>query len=138
MGCRISESIALRPKDFDLEAMTVTIRGKGDKTREVPVSKAAWDAIAVAYINAFLVSSSARLIPLTERAARGVVTRLGKKLGLPRNIASHDLRATFATHILDQTGDIALVQELLGHSNPNTTKSYTLVNRNKMRKAVEF
>ena len=62
-----------------------------------------------------------------DRSARALITRLGERAGLRRAIASHDLRATFATEVYNRTRDMRLVQELLGHSRLSTTQKYTQV-----------
>lgn len=136
-GCRIGEALSVRPSDFDLEgAVTLTIRGKGDKTRIVPVSAKAWDILQTQVVRAF-VNGNAPVVGLNDRFARRVITELGAKARLKRKIASHDLRATFATAVHDNTLDIRLVQELLGHSSVDTTQIYTMVKQGKMREAVE-
>lgn len=137
VGCRISEARTVRPKDFDLHDMTVTIRGKGDKTRVVPVSKAAWSAISSRFVERALFQDEP-LITMQDRTARSCVTRLGRAAGLRRRVASHDLRATFATSVLDFTENLRVAQELLGHANVTTTEGYTLANEKKMKEAVEF
>ena len=136
-GCRVAEALAVKPCDFDLDEMELTIRGKGDKTRIVPVSTAAWDVLQIPVTRAF-VSGGCEVVGLKDRFARRVITDLGKRAGLRRPISSHDLRATFATEVYNRTLDIRLVQELLGHSSSQTTELYTGVQRAAMRKAVEL
>lgn len=137
IGCRISESLSLKPENFDVQAMNVTIRGKGDKTRTVPVSPEAWTAIQTAYVLAHS-KSDGKLVSYKDRFARQIVLNLGKRAGLSRPVKSHDLRATFATAVLDKTNNIRLAQELLGHSSVETTEIYTGVSMSAMREAVQF
>lgn len=136
-GCRVAEALAVRPSDFDLHDMTLSVRGKGDKTRIVPVSSLAWDVLAAPVGRAFC-EDDREVVGLKDRFARRVITDLGVKAGLKRHISSHDLRATFATAVYDKTLDLRLVQELLGHSSSQTTEVYTLVSKTKMREAVEL
>lgn len=136
-GLRVSEALSVRPDDLDLHEMLLTIRGKGDKSRVVPVSSVCWSVIAVPYTRAAC-EGGREVVSLKDRFARRVITDLGRKAGLQRPIASHDLRATFATYIYDKTRDLRLVQELLGHSSSQTTEIYTLVGTKKMREAVEI
>jgi site-specific recombinase XerD len=136
-GLRIAEALATRPSDFDLNEMCLTVRGKGDKTRVIPVSSNSWNILAVPVTRAF-VEGDREVVGLRDRFARRVVTRLGEKAGLRRAISSHDLRSTFATEVYNKTQDIRLVQELLGHASVTTTEVYTLVGLDNMRKAIEL
>jgi site-specific recombinase XerD len=137
VGCRISESLSARFDWIDLESNTLTIRGKGDKTRIVPISPMAWDIIVDAFVKSHG-KSDKRLVSYRDRFARQVVANLGVRAGLSRPIASHDLRATFATAVYDETLNLRLVQELLGHASSNTTETYTGVQMTQMREAVSF
>lgn len=137
VGCRISESLSLTVKSFDIHDMQVTIRGKGDKTRTVPLSEEAWKYLIPAFAIAFG-RDDERLVSYKDRFARQIITNLGVRAGLSRRIASHDLRATFATAALDKTNNIRVVQELLGHASSQTTEIYTGVAMAQMREAVQF
>lgn len=133
-GCRIQEALDITPKSFNLDAMTLTIRGKGDKTRHIPVSDKSWGYLAVPTAAAMLAGTT--LVTAHERYARKLITVLGERAGLQRRVASHDLRATFATSIWNLTGDGLLVQRLLGHANFSTTQGYIETEWNKMRDAL--
>lgn len=135
-GLRIHEALACEVRWFDLSDMTLTVRGKGDKERIVPISTRAWSAVSSAYVTA--VCTKGKLINYQDRSARKTITALGAKAGLSRSVSSHDLRATFATHVYDLTKDQRLVQELLGHANGTTTEIYIGVMHSKMKQAVEF
>lgn len=137
MGLRISESLSFTCGDINLDNMLATIRGKGDKTRVVPVSSQAWDVIAPAYAMA-MSRDDLRLVSYQDRFARQLVKNLGRKAGIQADVSSHDLRATFATAALDRTGNLRVVQELLGHASSETTEVYTGVKIASMRDAVEF
>jgi len=137
-GCRIAEALAVTREDFNMDEMTLTIRGKGDKSRIVPVSAEAWSAMSAPVARAFIAGEGTAVVGMTDRRARRTITRLGVKARLKRHISSHDLRATFATAVYDKTMDIRLVQELLGHSSVETTQVYTGVGIDKMRKGVDL
>ena len=137
VGCRVSESLSLTVSSFDAHDMLVTIRGKGDKTRTVPLSEEAWTFLIPAFAMAYT-KEDQRLISYKDRFARQIVTNLGARAGLSRRIASHDLRATFATVAFDKANNIRVVQELLGHSSVETTQGYTGVGVAQMREAVKF
>lgn len=136
-GLRIGEALNSCTQHFDLHDMMLTIRGKGDKSRVVPVSTACWGAISTAFVDASL-RADTHLIRYQDRSARKAITTLGIKAGMSRTISSHDLRATFATAAFDHTKDQRVVQELLGHSSGSTTEIYIGVTRAKMKTAVEF
>lgn len=134
-GCRVAEALSIKPSDFDMEHMLLTIRGKGDKTRIVPVSDRAWEVLCRPVTRAF-VDGDREIVGLKDRFARRVITTLGEKAGLKRAISSHDLRSTFATEVYNKTKDIRVTQELLGHSSSQTTELYTGVSLENMRAAV--
>jgi len=138
LGCRVAEALTVQPTDFNTGEMLLTIRGKGDKTRRVPISNRAWDVLAMPVTRAMCAGPNVPVVGLKDRFARRVITDLGVKAGLKRHISSHDLRATFATAIYDKTLDLRLTQELLGHSSSATTELYTGVSLENMRKAVEL
>lgn len=135
-GLRVAEALAIKPSHFDHENRTLVIRGKGDKTRVVPVSESAWSVLARPVTRAFI-EGDREVVGLKDRFARRVITELGERAGLQRHISSHDLRATFATAVYDKTLDLRTTQELLGHSSSQTTELYTGITMDKMRGAVE-
>jgi integrase/recombinase XerC len=136
VGCRVAESLGVRTGDLDTRDRLLTIRGKGDKTRVVPVSARAWDIILPAWLDAQVTRSN--VVPIGDRSARETITSLGKRARLTRHVTSHDLRATYGTWVYDRTCDLRVVQELLGHSSPETTQVYTQIGMGKMRAAVEL
>jgi site-specific recombinase XerD len=125
----------VRFEDFDLDNMTLHVRGKGDKGRVVPVSNRAWGVLAMPVARAMM--NQCEVVGLKDRFARRVITELGVRAKLERHTSSHDLRATFATAVYDHTLDQRVVQELLGHSSGTTTEIYIGRSNDQMRKAVE-
>ena len=132
-GLRLSELVGLDLAELDLTDRTVRITGKGDKTRIVPVGRyavaalEAWievrAAIAAGDENALFVSRRG-----TRLAGRSVQARLkqwAKRWGAGLPIHPHMLRHSFATHLLEASGDLRAVQELLGHASISTTQIYT-------------
>lgn len=136
MGLRVGEAIAVRPDDFDTVENTLTVRGKGDKRRTIPVPARAWDELRLAIAGARLGDGST-LVTLKDRAARARITALGAKAGLTVDLKSHDLRATAATHLYAVTKDLRVVQEILGHADSKTTEVYTDIDMDTMRDAME-
>lgn len=136
MGLRIAEALKVRASDFDLVSMNLCVRGKGDKTRYVPVSDEAWNVMALSVVASFT-NNNEPVVGLKDRFARRTITDLGVKAGLQRRVSSHDLRATFATAVYDKCLDQRIVQELLGHSAGTTTEVYIGRTVKQMREAVE-
>lgn len=136
-GCRINESLSATLNWINLNEMTLTIRGKGDKTRTVPIGPQAWQHMQDAYVMAHT-KADKRLVSYKDRFARQIVSNLGARAGLVRPVSSHDLRATFATAVYDDTLNLRLVQELLGHASSETTEIYTGIGMASMREAVNF
>ncbi len=132
-GLRISEALGLRREDAPLGDW-LTITGKGNKTREVPVLVAAAEAVddylAVCPFDdgpsapLFVSSRGGALGP---RAVQRLVEDLRARLDLPAHVTPHALRHAFATHLLGNGGDLRAIQELLGHASLSTTQRYTQV-----------
>jgi len=131
MGLRVSEARSLTTCSFDMDERTVVINGKGGKNREVPISNVAWPLIRSA-LSATMDGDN--LISYGDRTVRGWVTEAGEHLGL--KVASHDLRATAAVHWLESGFDLAVAQDLLGHSDPRSTRIYMGTRMNIARDAV--
>lgn len=136
-GLRVAEALSVTPSCFNTGEMKLTVRGKGDKERTVPVSSKAWELISPAILDAIL-DHADTVVGYHDRFARTVLTNLGRKAGVSRRVASHDLRATFGTAVYDGTLDLRVTQELLGHASSKTTEGYTGVKFEKMRAAAEI
>jgi integrase/recombinase XerC len=135
-GLRISEALSLTRAEAPLERDTVTITGKGGKTRMVPVIPAVRAALAdyLAALPAPLPLGGPLFVgekggPLSPRIVQRVVERARGALGLPPSATPHALRHSFATHLLGRGGDLRAIQELLGHASLSTTQVYTAVDQ---------
>jgi site-specific recombinase XerD len=137
LGARIGEALKTRPSDFNFSEMLVTLHGKGNKDRDIPISERCWSVLCVPTTTAYL-DGNQRLAPVSDRYARRVITQLGVVAKLRRPVSSHDLRATFAQEVLNHTQNMRVVQELLGHESIETTQIYTMAMLKDMRAAVEF
>jgi len=132
-GLRLAELVGIDLVDLDLSVGQVRVTGKGGKTRDLPVGEHAVRAINqwLGYRRS-LPGASERAVFLSSRgkriAPRTVQMRL-KKLaesqGLDRDCYPHVLRHSFASHMLESSGDLRAVQELLGHADIGTTQIYT-------------
>ena len=132
-GLRLAEVVSLDLKDLDLRDAMLEVTGKGGKSRRLPVGRYALDALrlwlsrrrelAPSGVAALFVSRLGRRI-----SRRSVALRLGKRAGeqgLGTGVHPHMLRHSFASHLLESSGDLRAVQELLGHSDISTTQVYT-------------
>jgi integrase/recombinase XerD len=144
-GARISEAVGAAIDDLDLTEGVVLLRGKGGRSRLVPVG-----GFAVAAVDAYLVRArpglaaggrgtakvflNARGGPLSRQSAWTILRRAGEMAGLDvAHLSPHTLRHSYATHLLDGGADVRVVQELLGHASVTTTQIYTLVTVDKLR-----
>ncbi len=137
-GLRISEALSLKRKDI-AASDAITVTGKGNKTRMVPllprVAKLIADYVALCPLDlppdgALFVG--ARGGPLNPRIVQLVMARLRGALGLPDTATPHALRHSFATHLLARGGDLRAIQELLGHASLSTTQIYTAVDSERL------
>lgn len=136
-GLRLSELVHLNLEDLDLKQGMVLIQyGKGGKSRLLPVGSYAIQAIeAWLKIRPALLRQETSALFLSQRgtrlAARSIEARLrawSQKHNLRDPLHPHQLRHSFATHLLESSGDLRAVQELLGHANISTTQIYTHLN----------
>ncbi|MGN6383621.1 MAG: tyrosine recombinase XerC [Dyella sp.] len=129
-GLRLSELTGLRWHDLDLEGGEVRVLGKGSKTRIVPVGRHAVNALRAlgqaegmaAHTPVFRGRGGA---PISPRTVQARLKTLALAHGSAKRIHPHLLRHTFASHMLESSGDLRAVQELLGHADIATTQIYT-------------
>lgn len=137
-GTRISEAVGLDIDDVDLAEATVTVIGKGDRQRRVPLG-----SIACAAIDEYVVRGrpalaqagrgtpalflNARGARLSRQSGFGIVTAAADRAQIRTDVSPHTLRHSYATHLLHGGADVRVVQELLGHASVTTTQIYTAV-----------
>ncbi|MBA0036637.1 tyrosine recombinase XerC [Pantoea sp. BIGb0393] len=131
-GLRLSELVNMDCRHIDLEAGEVRVLGKGSKERRVPIGGTAvtwiqhWlplrDSFAPQDDAVFVSSRGSRI---STRNVQKRFAEWGIKQGVASHIHPHKLRHSFATHLLESSGDLRAVQELLGHANLATTQIYT-------------
>ena len=129
-GLRLSELTGLRWLDLDLDAGEVRVLGKGSKTRIVPVGRhaiAALRALGEAEGRApdAPVFRGRNGAPISPRTVQARMKTLALRQGFAKHVHPHLLRHTFASHMLESSGDLRAVQELLGHADIATTQIYT-------------
>jgi integrase/recombinase XerC len=134
-GLRLAELAGADIDDVDHDNRLITVTGKGSKTRTVPVGGAALRALQAwlavrppedAHGNTsaalFTSRSGSRISPRNIQAR---LRRQGRRSGMHQDVHPHMLRHSFASHMLESSGDLRAVQELLGHANISTTQIYT-------------
>ena len=132
-GLRVAELVGLDLRDLDLANGELRVVGKGAKERAVPVGRYAREQLqrwlelrnefAAAGENAVFLSR--RGSRLSVRSVQARLRRWALLRGLDTNVHPHMLRHSFASHLLESSGDLRAVQELLGHANISTTQIYT-------------
>lgn len=145
-GLRISELLSLRLSDVFLSENLLMVRGKGEKERIVPIGDP-----ARYYIERYL-RDSRPVLKKRKRSEYLFVSARGDRLsrmgfwkilrkyivasGIDQRITPHTFRHSFATHLLEGGADLRIVQELLGHSDIQTTEIYTHIDREKLKEAI--
>ena len=130
-GLRVSETVNINISDFEENMSFLRVIGKGSKTRLVPMGRYAINAINNWLNERVKISNNTDALFLNSKGSRlsvrSIQLRLKKmaiKQGLPP-VHPHMLRHSFATHMLESSGDLRTIQELLGHSSLSTTQIYT-------------
>ena len=132
-GLRLAELVALNPIDLNIHDRSLTVIGKGNKKRMLPIGSKAIEAIkawikvrsqiAAPDEEALFVGNRGNR--LSRRSIQSRINHWAKKNGLAQDVYPHLLRHSFATHLLEASGDLRAVQELLGHKDISTTQVYT-------------
>jgi integrase/recombinase XerC len=155
-GLRVSELVALDHEPYqnqdytslgwiDFAQAEVHVTGKGNKQRIVPVGKAALDALRDwLAIRPSLLKSDPHPLFLTERGTRMSVRLVqlrikahAQQIGIPSDVHPHVLRHSFATHVLQSSGDLRAVQDMLGHSSIAATQVYTALDFQHLAKVYD-
>jgi integrase/recombinase XerC len=132
-GLRLSELAGLKWAQIDLASGLVTVHGKGNKTRMVPIGNYAAAALlewrkvrgTFARLEEPHVFVSKTGNPIATRTIQVRIRYWAQRQGLPQKVYPHLLRHSFASHLLESSGDLRAVQELLGHADISTTQVYT-------------
>jgi len=144
-GLRLAELTSLAPADINFSDATVRVTGKGAKTRVVPVGSHALAALKKWLgKRALLVREGSEALfvnrhgtRLTARAIQYRMKQWALKLGLAANVHPHVLRHSFASHVLQSSGDLRAVQEMLGHASISTTQVYTHLDFQQLAKVYD-
>jgi integrase/recombinase XerC len=132
-GLRLAELVSLDISSLDSSEGVVDVTGKGNKARKVPVGRLAWEALAgwhevrrglaATGETALFVGRNGKR--LTPRALQHRMRAWALRMGINQHVHPHMLRHAFASHLLESSGDLRAVQELLGHADISTTQVYT-------------
>ena len=145
-GLRVSELVALKIKDVNLESGFLICLGKGGKERIVPLGNSASQAVRKYLSDARfkLWKKESESLFLTSRGKAftrqgfwKMLKQYGQQAGLDQKVSPHILRHTFATHLLERGADLRSVQLMLGHSQITTTQIYTHVTRRHLRQVYD-
>ena len=132
-GLRLAELVGLNVSDTQSSDGLLQVTGKGNKTRRLPVGRFAREALEIwLTVRPQLAKSGETALFVSQRgtrlSARSVESRLRQRAieqGMPTHVHPHMLRHSFASHVLESSGDLRAVQELLGHADISTTQVYT-------------
>lgn len=140
-GLRVAELVSIRKSDVDLDELAIRVKGKGSKERYVYFPREVGNILRE-YMSS---TTSEWLFPSSRNPGTHIhyttvermLKKLAKKAGIKKPVTPHVLRHTFATISLASGLDIREIQELLGHSNLNTTQVYAHVSRERLRRDYE-
>ncbi len=132
-GLRLAEIVGLNINDIELSQAQVMVTGKGNKTRYLPIGTAACKALqrwldarpTIAVESELAVFVNNRGMRLSPRAVQQRMAQLAREKGIDKHVHPHMLRHSFASHLLESSGDLRAVQEMLGHADISTTQIYT-------------
>ena len=143
-GLRVSEAVNLKMSDVDADTGILTCKGKGSKTRKVPIGKSAIEWLKKylivrrkkerVEINNLFVNFSGR--PINRQTIFKFIKEYAEKIGL-EDVSPHTLRHSFATHLIQNRADIRSVQQMLGHADISTTQIYTHLTDKHLRQTYE-
>lgn len=143
-GLRVSEAVDLKISDVELDSGILTCKGKGNKTRKIPIGTSAVEWLKSYLvlrrrkesieINNLFVSTLGR--PINRQIIFNFIKEYAKKAGL-HDVSPHTLRHSFATHLIQNRADVRSVQQMLGHADISTTQIYTHITDAHLRQTYE-
>ncbi|MHA2788913.1 site-specific tyrosine recombinase XerD [Corynebacterium sp. S7] len=141
-GARVSEALALLVDDVTNNDGIITITGKGNKQRIVPIGSLAREAVDAYLVRGrpmFSKGKSHALFlnsrggSLSRQSAWTIIKNAAERAGIKKEISPHTLRHSYATHLREGGADVRTIQELLGHSSVTTTQIYTHITADNLR-----
>lgn len=145
-GLRVSELCSLKRNDVHLSEKILKVTGKGDKERIIPIVDACVQQIEL-YLNLVRKNWQKKTLPnffinqygrvLTRQYVHNLIKKKCEECNLNPNLSAHSFRHSFASHLLDGNADLRIVQELLGHSDIQTTQIYTHIQNKRLVNAYD-
>lgn len=150
-GMRVSELINVKISDIHFDTKFLSVEGKGGKQRMIPlpeviinplhdyIQKYAYSNFApsVAPVYLFPIQYGKKIKPISRQSCWGILKKLCEQAGIKRAISPHQLRHSFATHMLEKGVDLRSLQVLLGHEEITTVEVYTHVETSQLRKIYD-
>lgn len=145
-GLRVSELCSLKRNDVHLSEKILKVTGKGDKERIIPIVDACVQQMDL-YLNLVRKNWQKKTLPnffinqygrvLTRQYVHNLIKKKCEECNLNPNLSAHSFRHSFASHLLDGNADLRIVQELLGHSDIQTTQIYTHIQNKRLVNAYD-
>lgn len=145
-GLRVSELCSLKRNDVHLSEKILKVTGKGDKERIIPIVNACVQQMEL-YLNLIRKNWQKKTLPnffinqygrvLTRQYVHNLIKKKCEECNLNPNLSAHSFRHSFASHLLDGNADLRIVQELLGHSDIQTTQIYTHIQNKRLVNAYD-
>lgn len=145
-GLRVSELCSLKRNDVHLSEKILKVTGKGDKERIIPIVDACVQQMEL-YLNLVRKNWRKKTLPnffinqygrvLTRQYVHNLIKKKCEECNLNPNLSAHSFRHSFASHLLDGNADLRIVQELLGHSDIQTTQIYTHIQNKRLVNAYD-
>lgn len=145
-GLRVSELCSLKRNDVHLSEKILKVTGKGDKERIIPIVDACVQQMEL-YLNLVRKNWQKKTLPnffinqygrvLTRQYVHNLIKKKCEECNLNPNLSAHGFRHSFASHLLDGNADLRIVQELLGHSDIQTTQIYTHIQNKRLVNAYD-
>lgn len=143
-GLRVSELVGLKLQDLHLTNKMISVKGKGNKERIVPIND-----YANKVLREYIINSRPKLAkpskdngyvflnhlgtPISRQSFFLILKEQCNKAGITKEVSPHTLRHSFATHLLEAGTDLRLIQEMLGHEDISTTQIYTHLSNQKLK-----
>jgi integrase/recombinase XerC len=138
-GLRISEALSITKNHLDNHNQVIVITGKGNKQRMVPILPIVWQKINnyLSFLPYSINNNQPIFLGLRGKTYQPalfekLIQNIRESLSLPNNITPHSFRHSFATHLLENGGDLRTIQELLGHKSLSTTQKYTKIDKKRL------
>lgn len=146
-GLRVSELISIKLSDLHSNDGFISVIGKGDKQRLIPIGKSALrlidnylthhrNHIKIKKNNEDMIFLSKRGAPISRQMVFYVIKDLAEMAGIKKNLSPHTFRHSFATHLVEGGADLRAVQEMLGHESITTTEIYTHLDQHFLRENI--